>query len=232
MLCATGASVNIHSPVTRHLNGHMRGSAKSVECESGTLLDARQAQRAKADDSGAQQRRGLLIGKGFRNGIDEILRRDRVFRVAAIDGVAGERRDGRRDFPCPRGNIRRSDRCCAARRCPRVRPAETVSRPRRAFRPRPRPDDPESPAICAAAIRLRPRANRCGKRRTCSRAPALRPARVRVRNVGKLERIGLDGSRRAQKAGFHAQTLPVVWTAEHSQTVTVNGCMRECHGSR
>src|SRR5262249_27638563 len=48
------------------------------------------AQAAKADDSGAQQRRGLKVGKAVGNRINKILVPDGVFRISSGNGVACE----------------------------------------------------------------------------------------------------------------------------------------------
>jgi hypothetical protein len=55
-------------------------------------LDAGHAQRAKADDAGAQQRRGVQIVEPVVEGVREVRARDGFRRVAAIDIVAGKKR--------------------------------------------------------------------------------------------------------------------------------------------
>src|ERR1051326_8317272 len=50
---------------------------------------AAEPKRTEADDARAQQRRCLLIGKSVGNGIGELFGCQRVFGVAAIDGIAG-----------------------------------------------------------------------------------------------------------------------------------------------
>ena len=75
----------------RDLNGEVSGCSKTVEREAATGLDSGKSQRTKSYNSRAEQRRGIAVGKGFRNGVREILRRHGVFGVSAVNGVAGER---------------------------------------------------------------------------------------------------------------------------------------------
>ena len=70
----------------------MRGGAEPVESEPLTRLDAAQSQGAIADDAGAEQRRGFVIGKARWNGIGKPRRHDRIFRIPAVDLIAGELR--------------------------------------------------------------------------------------------------------------------------------------------
>jgi len=85
-----GGGVNVDVPVPRDLNGNVGGSAASVKAELAAGFDSGKAQAAEADNSGAKQRGGLLIGKLLGNGIDKVLRCNNVLGVASIDGVAGE----------------------------------------------------------------------------------------------------------------------------------------------
>src|SRR5579883_2714762 len=78
--------------MTRDLNGDMAGRTEAVDAQTAALTDSGKAERTKTDDAGAEQGRGLIVGKTLRNGIDKILARDGVFGIAAIDGVAGEGR--------------------------------------------------------------------------------------------------------------------------------------------
>src|SRR5579863_4660334 len=92
MFRAAGAGIHVGSPVPRDLNGDVRSRAKTVEGEPLAALDARKPQRTESDNSGAEKRRGLIVGKGIGNRIDELFGSDGVFGVSAIDGVAGESR--------------------------------------------------------------------------------------------------------------------------------------------
>jgi hypothetical protein len=73
-----------------HLNGHAGGRAEAVKRNSSACFDAGNAQAAKSDDSGAEQRRRLLVGEAFGNRIDEILGRDYVFSVTTVNRVTRE----------------------------------------------------------------------------------------------------------------------------------------------
>src|ERR1700730_10772079 len=84
--------VHRHVPIPRHLNRHMCRRAKTVKSQAPTGFDPREPQASKSDDSRAEQRCSLLVGKSFGKRINKILRRNDVFRVAAIDAIAGERR--------------------------------------------------------------------------------------------------------------------------------------------
>ena len=85
-------SINGHVPVQRHLNRHVRCSAKTIKSEPPARLDPRKTQRAEADNPRAEERRGLLIWKPFGDFVDEVFGRDDVLRVAAVDRVSCERR--------------------------------------------------------------------------------------------------------------------------------------------
>src|SRR5262245_59362855 len=90
----TGESVNVNAPMTRDLDRDVRRRAESVYAQTFAgrwAGNARQPQRAKADDARAEQRRGLFVAEGFRNRVDEISRGDDVFGVTAVDQPSGER---------------------------------------------------------------------------------------------------------------------------------------------
>src|SRR5260370_22868441 len=69
----------------------MGGCAKSVEAQLASRFDPGKAQAAEADNSGTEQRSGLLVAKFAWDGVDKVLWSNNVLRVAAVDGIAGER---------------------------------------------------------------------------------------------------------------------------------------------
>ncbi len=83
---------HLHAPVPRYLNRNVRRRSESIKAQPPACFDAREPQRPEADDSRAKQRRGLLIGKAFRNRINKIFGGDNKFRVAAIHAIAREQR--------------------------------------------------------------------------------------------------------------------------------------------
>src|SRR5205085_5173972 len=68
----------------------VRRGAEAVQAEP--LRVARGAQRAVADQAGAEERRRLLVGVALRDRKAEALVGDGVLRVAAVEVVAGEAR--------------------------------------------------------------------------------------------------------------------------------------------
>ena len=82
--------VNIDVPMPRNLNGYVGGCAESVEAELAAGLDSGKTQAAEADNSGAEERGSLFVGKLLGNGIDKVLRGNNVLGVAAINSIAGE----------------------------------------------------------------------------------------------------------------------------------------------
>src|SRR5258708_16546104 len=65
-----GRRIHFHIPVHRPLNGNLGGGAKSLKAQLAAGLNSRKTQGAKPDDSGAEQRSALLIGKLLRDGRD------------------------------------------------------------------------------------------------------------------------------------------------------------------
>ena len=126
MLRAARGRVNFRAPVARHLNRDVRGRAETVKSEPPAALDSGKAQTPKADDPGAQQRRGLFIGKRFGNRINERLGCDRVFGVAAVDRVAGERRMIAEIFPAGAAEFAGEVRAVKPRHADARAPRETM----------------------------------------------------------------------------------------------------------
>src|SRR5262250_2342495 len=68
----------------------MGGGAEAVEAKVFAGARAGETIGAVADDASAEQRRGVFVGEGGRDGIAEIGGHDGRFGVAAVDVVAGE----------------------------------------------------------------------------------------------------------------------------------------------
>src|SRR5207302_1410352 len=85
-------SIHVCTPVARNLDGYMTGGAEAVQSQVPAILDSRETQRAKSDDTGAEQRRRLLVCKAFRNGVNEVFRGQGVFGIASVYCIARERR--------------------------------------------------------------------------------------------------------------------------------------------
>ena len=165
MLFAARARVDFGSPMARHLNGHVRCRTKTVESEPAAAFDAGKAQAAEADDSRAEQRRSLFDRRNDSgNGVDESLGRDGVFSVAAVDRVAGERGMVAEIFAAGAAEFAGASVLCSqARR--RARPLRSDAPLAELLDRRRRSGGRESRAICAAATRLRSRADPYGTRR-------------------------------------------------------------------
>jgi len=80
------------TPIFRNLDRDVRRRAESIKSERLAAFDFRNAQTTKSDDARTQQRRSLQILKSVRQFVDEVFARDDVFRVAAVDCVAGKSR--------------------------------------------------------------------------------------------------------------------------------------------
>jgi hypothetical protein len=78
--------------MSRDLDGDVSGCAKSIESQFAARLNSGEAQAAKANNSGAEERDGLLVWKLLGDGVDKVLRRNNVLGVAAVNGIAREGR--------------------------------------------------------------------------------------------------------------------------------------------
>ena len=83
-----GEGVDLLPAIPRHLSSDMRSRTEAVQAQSFHV--PRHAQRAVADQSGAEQRRRLDVRKSRWNWEAEPLIRHRVVSVPAVDLVAGE----------------------------------------------------------------------------------------------------------------------------------------------
>src|SRR5580692_632732 len=70
----------------------MSRGAKAEQPNPFARFHAGHSQAAKADDAGAQERRGVQVVEFWRKRIDKIAARHSILRIAAIDGVSGENR--------------------------------------------------------------------------------------------------------------------------------------------
>ena len=99
LVAGLGEGEDAPALVFRHLADDVRRGAEAVEAEA--LGVAGQAQRAVADQPGAEQRRRLQVGEALGYREAEALVGDGVLGVAAVDVVAGEAarcRRGSRDL--------------------------------------------------------------------------------------------------------------------------------------
>ncbi len=92
MTNVTRGSKHFHAPVPRHLNRHVRRRAEAIKAQASARFDPGKPQRPEPDDSCTEQRRSLFIGEFCWNSVDEIFRRNDVFRITAIHAVAREHR--------------------------------------------------------------------------------------------------------------------------------------------
>ena len=172
------------------------------------------AQAAKPDDSGAEQRRSLLIGEDSGDRIDEVLGRDGVFRVTAVNRVSREGRMVAEIFLSARQNSQVWSALCSQGMPTRAPMRRAVRRLRPISRSCRRLDVQESPAICAAAILLRH--VQIGAANSAGVHANENFAFLGLRNwhIGENQRI--CGYRRGgfQDAGFHRGTLPYPLTSQ------------------
>src|SRR5579859_992856 len=90
VLFFAGANHDLDLPIVRDLDRDVSSGSESVDGQGVARPKIGQPKRAEADDPGAEQRSSLKIFEAGRNGIDELLRRNNVFRVSTLRGVAGE----------------------------------------------------------------------------------------------------------------------------------------------
>src|SRR5256712_1671540 len=84
--------IDFTSLVAGELDDNMRGSAKAVQAQAVTRLDARKAKRPITDNARAKQRRGFSILERLRQEVSKVLRDHDCFCVAPVDVVPGELR--------------------------------------------------------------------------------------------------------------------------------------------
>src|SRR5271166_1972987 len=84
--------IDVALPGAQNFNGQMRRGAEAEQSNALSGLDPGHAETAEADDSGAQQRRGMKIVERRWKRKNEIGAGQRIFRIAAVDAVSGERR--------------------------------------------------------------------------------------------------------------------------------------------
>jgi len=73
-------------------NRQMRGCAKSEQSNPVARLNAGYSQTAKANDAGAEKRRGVQVVQFRGQFKNKVAARRGILRIAAIDGVSGEDR--------------------------------------------------------------------------------------------------------------------------------------------
>jgi hypothetical protein len=84
--------MHVASLVTSQLKHQVRRPAEAVQAKALATFHATQSVRTKTDYPGAKERGRLLIGKGGRDGMNEIRTHDHIVGVAAVDVVSREAR--------------------------------------------------------------------------------------------------------------------------------------------
>src|SRR5438309_5187296 len=92
MACISRHCIDFDVPVPRYLDGDVGGGTKSIEAQFVPRLNSGESQAAESDDSGAEERGGLLVRELLRDGIDKVLRRNNVLSVTAVHGITCEGR--------------------------------------------------------------------------------------------------------------------------------------------
>src|SRR6185437_12996575 len=92
MFLLSRADKDLRSPVPRNLNTDVPCSAKTVDSQIAPAFDAGKPQAAEPDDPSTQQRRGLQISKTFRQRINKVFVRYRVFGKSTIVRVSSKLR--------------------------------------------------------------------------------------------------------------------------------------------
>src|SRR5262249_13941861 len=89
MLFLPRGNYDSDAPMERYLNADMTGGTKSVDAQCVAGLQCREPQRAKSDDPGAEQWCRSESTKRIRDRVDELLGRDDVLGVAAVNRPSG-----------------------------------------------------------------------------------------------------------------------------------------------
>jgi hypothetical protein len=71
------------------LQGDVRRRSETEQAEASAGLDLRAAQRAVADDAGAEERRGRLVGENRGDGVRKVLAHQGLLRITAVLVPAG-----------------------------------------------------------------------------------------------------------------------------------------------
>jgi hypothetical protein len=87
---AAGRDIYVAVPRAQNCDPQMGGCTKAEQPNAVSRFHPSHSQTAKANNAGAQQRRGVQIIQFEREGIDKIAARGRVFCITAIDGISGE----------------------------------------------------------------------------------------------------------------------------------------------
>src|SRR5579864_136135 len=90
MRFATCRNVHFTVPGLQHTNCEMSGGAEAEQSHALSFFDSGNANGAKADNAGAEQRRRMKVIQLWGNRKTKICAGKRVFGIAAVNGVAGE----------------------------------------------------------------------------------------------------------------------------------------------
>ena len=90
VLLAAGGDVDLAVPVAENFDGERGGGSEAEEADALAGLGAGDAEAAKADDSGAEERGDLGVVECGGERVDEVGAGGDVLGVASVDGVAGE----------------------------------------------------------------------------------------------------------------------------------------------
>src|SRR5947208_5484040 len=85
---SAGRNIDFAIPALQNTDCEMGRGAEAEESDALTFFDTRHAERAEADDTGTEQRRGMEIVELRRNRKTKVGAGERVFRIASIHGVA------------------------------------------------------------------------------------------------------------------------------------------------
>src|SRR5690349_25095784 len=90
MLRLARANNHAIAEMPRYLNAQVSRGPEAVDTKCVSSLKLSHPQTAESDDAGTEKRRGRKIAERFRNGINEIFRRNNTLRVSAIAGPSSE----------------------------------------------------------------------------------------------------------------------------------------------
>src|SRR5690349_3930935 len=84
--------VHFYVPMASHLDGDMSRRSEAIESQPSPGPDPRKPQRSKSNNPRTQERRGLLIGKSFRNRVSKTLGGNDVLCISSVYRVTGKLR--------------------------------------------------------------------------------------------------------------------------------------------
>src|SRR5438477_7417568 len=87
---AAGEDVHFTAEMARELDQQVGRGTESIEPEAIAFLNSAEPIRAVANDSCAEQRGSMFVGKYFWNQVSEVFADTGELRVASVDVIAGE----------------------------------------------------------------------------------------------------------------------------------------------